>query len=266
MKKRICFWGTIFCLMFCTLSVRADLIWEPQDSFYRTHAESCTYVTRRFTAKGPDGQVIVYKSPESPKVIATLENGTEVWVSYTYLDRDGVLWGIHEGSREETGWMPMEYMQVVYDFVSFEEEYGAEIVEQTGRLGEEYKGKDIFFWNYPGSEEYTATPMDGQEMPEYDRTFTDEKGHIWGIVGYYYGMGNSWICVDQPTADYEELYPDGGPGIGTQTEDGNPGSQGSERIVPKRNAGTVILTTALVAAVAFVTAGLLVVLKRRSKS
>lgn len=280
MKKRSCIWGVMFCLIFCVLPVRADVIWEPEDSFYRDHEEGCTYVNRRFTADGPDGRVIVYRSPESPKEVCSLENGTETWISYTYQDRDGILWGVYEDG-DDTGWLPMDYMRVVYDYISFEAEYGEEFVEQSGVLGQECQGKEICFWQYPGSDEYSAVTIDWQNMPEYRQVYVDEKGHSWGFVGYYYARKNFWVCVDAPAAGYEELYPDGGPGIGVQGENGDvsdlsSGRQGTDgdalgqasgqqegRIVPKVDRRLVLITTALVVAVVLVTAGLLLVWKKK---
>lgn len=262
MKRRVCLLGILACLMISTLCVRADVIYEPQDSFYRTHAGECTYVNRCFIVNGPDGQAIVYKNPESPKVIGTLENGAEITISYTYQDSDGILWGICDTDQKRTGWMPMDYLQVIYDYISFQEEYGEKFVEQSGCLGEEYKGKDVCFWPYPGSEECFIMSMDWEDMPEYRFVYTDEKGHSWGFVGYYFGIRNSWVCIDQPTAVYEELYPQGGPGIGVQSEDGNPEWQGG-RIAPHFNKRTILITAALVAAVVAVTAILLVKLKKK---
>ena len=86
MKKFICLMVMMTCFLFCTISVRADVIWEPQDDFYEKHRSDCTHVGRQFIADGPDGKVILYKSPESVKEVATWENGYKVWISFTYED------------------------------------------------------------------------------------------------------------------------------------------------------------------------------------
>ena len=69
MKKILCLWAVVGCFLFCGLCVRADVIWEPEDSFYKKHSEECVYVNRLYTANGPDGEVILYKSPEMPAFI-----------------------------------------------------------------------------------------------------------------------------------------------------------------------------------------------------
>lgn len=268
MKKVLCLMAAFVCFLFCTLSVRADVIWEPEDSFYEKHASQCSYVNRRFAADGPDGVVIFYESPESAKVVDTWENGDQAFITYTYEDGNGILWGIGEKGSGQTGWVPMAYMKVIYDHISFQEDYDSEIVEQSGVLEEKYRGEDILIWEYPCAKEPVTEPVNMPELPEYSSVYTDEKGCRWGYVGYYYGLRNFWICIDQPTADYEQLYPDGGPQIVAQAEDvetENHDSEkpGTDRIVPEPDHGRAIFVTVLVALVTLVTAGLLVILKKR---
>lgn len=286
MKKWLCFLGTVICFLSCTSLVKADVIWQPMDSFYQENESQCTYVNRRFTANGPDGVVILYKSPKSPKVVTTWENGFEAYISFTYEDEDGVLWGIYDNSTQ-SGWMPMEYMEVIYDYISFFEDYGEEIVEQRGTLEEQYQKESIYLWDYPGSKE--CYPMTIQnDLPAYNGIYTDENSHSWGFIGYYYGWRDVWVCLDQPMADYEQLYPDGGPQIGTAKEEDKTQSQSqetqlqnpegqsqsqetqvqsserqeNERIVPKQGYRTIVIVAVLVGLVVLVTAVLLVILKR----
>ena len=295
MKKRTrqcavlicCILFTIVGSMVSVLPVSADIIWEPEDMFYNDHASECTYVNRAFTANGPDGIVIVYKNPESPQKVTQLENGTVIYISYTYQDSDGILWGIYENTNaKKTGWMPMEYMEIVYDSISFAEEFQEEIVGAVEQdLDSQYLGQEIYLWEYPGAE--NGTPMQTQEhLPTYSHVFQDEEGRLWGNVNYYYGMKNKWVCIDQPTADFEALFPNGAPQRGnTKNEQNNteqektseestkissdssmeqPDKQSSaERIVPKQKQSIVIITTILVLVVVLVTAGLLVILWRR---
>lgn len=276
MKKWVCFLGTAFCFLFCTLSARADVIWEPEDSFYEKHSSECTHVGRQYIANSPDGVVILYESPESAKEVATWENGKQVYISFTYEDARGIVWGINDS--EEIGWMPMEYMKVVYDSISFAEEFGDQIVSQTGSLDEQYENDIIYYWKYPGAESFGSIDLQGWDyLPEYHSVYTDETGHSWGYIGYYYGTRSVWICLDAPTADYAALYPDGGPAIGKDDTELYPkrtpavGKENAaaaqnrdvERIVPKTNDRMVVIVVVLVAAVALVTAALLVFLRKR---
>lgn len=261
--------------MIAVLPVYADIIWEPDDMFYNNHASECTYVNRAFTANGPDGIVIVYKNPESPQKVTQLDNGTVIFISFTYQDSEGILWGIYENTNaKKTGWMPMDYMEVVYDSISFAEEFQEEITGQVEQeLDKQYLGQEIYLWKYPGAE--NGTPMQTQEhLPTYNAVFKDEEGRLWGNVNYYYGMKNSWVCIDQPTADFETLYPNGAPQRGktaeasteptTESSIEEPTEQSNaERIKPKLKQNIIIVTVILVLSVVLVTAGLLVVLKRK---
>lgn len=279
MKKFICLLGMMTCFLFCTISVRADVIWEPQDDFYERHRSDCTHVGRQFIADGPDGKVILYESPISDKEVATWENGYQVWISFTYEDAQGIVWGFPSEVEEKSGWMPMEYMKVVYDSISFMEEHRSRIENQDGFLDESYKDDTIYYWKYPGSDEGGIINMQNWEyMPDYSSVYTDEEGRSWGYVGYFYGFIDVWICLDDPTAEYEELYPNGAPQIEvkddeikeeSQSEESQSGENqaaenlNTERIKPQTNQRTIVVVVVLVAAVVLVTIALLAVLKKR---
>lgn len=273
MKRWICFLGVVWSFFLCTVCVNADVIWEPMDSFYEEHASECTYVNRQYVANGPDGVVILYESPESAKEVTRWENGRQVYISFIYEDERGILWGISES--DQTGWMPMDYMRVVYDHISFEEDYGDQIVNEEGVLDERYRNETVCFWDYPGAETYSSVNLqDCEHLPEYGSVYTDETGHRWGYIGYYYGFRSVWVCIDEPAADREALYPDGAPQIGKEdmglqgeengdTRDESQKSGNGERIVPQTNHRVAVVVTVLVLLVVLVTAVLLIVLKKR---
>lgn len=267
--KRKGVWYTLLCCfflcLFCAKTVRADLIWEPMDSFYEKHVSECTYVNRLFTADGPDGEVIVYKSPVSSSVITRLKNGTRLYVSFSYEASDGIEWAVYEDSGTgDTGWMPMDYLTVVYDSISFEEEFGEQIdTSGYGSLDDSCCGTDVYFWNYPGSTESTVITV-SDYAPEYSGTFVDEEGQKWGKVSYYMGLKSFWICLDNPSADFDALYPNGVPSRGSNL---NSADRTPEKIVPNRSgtAKTLIFVTVMVLLVVLVTVVLLVILKDRKK-
>lgn len=280
MKKFICLLGMMTCFLFCTISVRADVIWEPQDDFYEKHSSDCTHVGRQFIADGPDGKVILYESPVSAKEVATWENGYRVWIAFTYEDGQGIVWGFPSEGEKNSGWMPMEYMKVVYDSISFMEEHRSQIEDRDGSLDESYKSDTINYWKYPGSDDGGNINMqDWDNMPVYSYVYTDEEGRSWGYLNYFYGYRGVWICLDDPTAEYEELYPNGAPQIEvkdddevkeeSQSEEIQSGeiqtaeNLNTERIKPQTNQRTIVVVVVLVAAVVLVTIALLAVLKKR---
>lgn len=261
MKRWIAFLGGFLCYMACVLSVHADVIFEPKDSFYEEFSSECEYIGRTFTANGPDGEVILYKSPASDRVIARWENGFKAYISFSYTDDNGVVWGIYEDlSGSQTGWMPMEYMDVVYDSISFREEYQSEFTAQEGTLDEQYLGKDIYFWKYPGaSEGYRIQPSN--DMPRYHSTYVDSQGHTWGNVSYYFGHKNVWICLDQPGAEFDTLYSGGSSGIGeARLPEKN---FTADRIVPSGSADNLVMPVTVAALLAALATGGLLFLKRK---
>ena len=159
------------------------------------------------------------------------------------------------------------------DSISFAEEFDSDIVVQDGVLDDIYLKESIYLWKYPGSEECYAMGPE-EYLPSYDKLYVDEKEHSWGHVGYYFGMKNVWVCIDQPTADFQMLYPDGAPQrglanadrgeqISTESESALSTIEETKRIVPKQNTSMVILTVVLVLMVVLVTTGLLMKLKQK---
>lgn len=288
MRKTVIYWLAAICFwMACSFSAGADVLVEPMDTFYEDHAAECTHVGRAFTANGPDGKVYLYKSPELPEVVATWENGFKASIMFTYEDSRGTLWGVYDDYRGTVGWMPMEYMELIYDSISFQKEFSEEIVEQSGELHAEDLEGTILFWKYPGSEECEALSVDDTEdyLPEYNGVYVDGNGKRWGHIGYYFGRRDTWICIDAPGAEFEQLYPDGAPQIGEQAEENadaetaEPVGQEKEsaetteskqesagRIVPKPDYGVMALAAGLVLLVAVATAVLLVVLRKKRGS
>lgn len=260
MKKMLYLISVLICSLMFGISAKADVIWVPENSFYEENYRDCEHVERNFLADGPDGKVILYKSPESSEVMETWENGRTAYISYTYKDNEGVVWGLSENSEGKGGWVPMEYMEVIYDAISFTEEYGTEFTEESGFLGEDYIGESIYIWEYPGSEK--CFPMEitkEMNLPEYYKAYVDDDGRKWGYLGYYYGFDDAWICVDAPKDDAGKLYPDGVPKHETKQQD----NQGQEKIVPEPDVSRILFAAASTGILVLATIVLLVLLKKR---
>ena len=135
MKKVVSIIIVLLLAVCCAVNAGADVIFEPQDSFYESHRDQCEYHDRSYTANGPNGDVKVYESPESDSVRATVENGEEIYVSYLYQDANGNIWGCTENwSTDISGWVPMEYLELIYDERSFEEDHGESFLREEGSL------------------------------------------------------------------------------------------------------------------------------------
>ena len=263
MKRLMRLCCCLLVLLLLPVTAQADVIYMPFDSFYDQHMADCTYVSRNYKAKGPNGDVTLYVSPEDAQVEAVYPNGTALYVSYTYQAGDGVLWGCCDNWDDgSTGWAPMEYLELIYDEKSFSEEYGHLFVPvQVALDAEELTGKTVYFWNYPGSPDYIEVEMSADYRPEFQQSYTDEKGMEWIRCGYCMAIKGKWVNLNNPTADYDSLYPQ-------QMEETVPAETAPaptelvEEIKPAGN-GEKLTVILAVTAVAAITAVMLVVLKKK---
>ena len=210
MKRIIAFIIGFVCLgtMFVNIGY-GDVIWEPDDSFYQNHSRDCYLCERNYTADGPDGEVIIYKSPESDKVIERVDNGEKLYIAYTYTDKNDVEWG-YKAFGEYEGWVPMEYLNVIYDNISFCQEYADKIISKSDVFTPEGEEEILYFWSFPGSSNGYEFEADGNEDFYYNKEYVDEQDRTWVYVGYHMGM-DGWICTSDYSSDIDELYPEGAP-------------------------------------------------------
>ena len=192
-------------LALCT-PARADVLWEPENDFYKKHADQCDYIGRQFYANGDEGFITLWDAPEGTRVVQQFRNGYTLWLYYQYEDWVcAVVWG-DEG--EIVGWAPMEDFVLKYDYLSFAEEYADEIQPYDGQFAD-YDGdaEEIVFYEYPGAPvskdvRKAAWGLDeliGRGEDSYIQSiFVDEDGRTWGYVGYLYGRINGWFCLDEP--------------------------------------------------------------------
>lgn len=198
-------------VMSCTMA-SADVIWEPNDKFYRTKYEDCEYLGRSFLANGEKGSVTIWKEPGSKSEVATAKNGSPLYVSFTYTDRSNKSWGVVQfeydangaivkeySSGENTGWIPMADLALVYDYISFNEEHEKEFLPYKGDYKEFMTSDEIVFWSYPGSGVINQTWANIDENFNITNTYTDSESRQWGFVGYYYATKNCWVCISDPT-------------------------------------------------------------------
>lgn len=262
MKRLICLILALLLAAALATTAFADVIFEPVDSFYRSHQGECDLVDRTFTTRI---HVQVYKSPESPKIKGMFPPDQSIWISHTYEDPDGNLWGYTE-IESLFGWVPMAYLELQYDFISFQEDHASEITDQEGTLDERFANAEaiIYCWDYPGSTGSTllfAAEMDIDQLPHYSQVYQDGQSRNWGFVNYHFGARDFWICLDDPTADFDALFPDGAPETPPQETTPLPEKQ----IVPKIPAETIVLRVGITLAVAACVIITAVILKRMKK-
>lgn len=265
MKKLICLCLAALLMLANLPTVRADVIFEPMDDeFYEEHRDECVYHDRSYTANGPNGDVTVYESPISDRVIKTVENGEILWISYVYTDPNGIQWGCTGSWSDDSGWVPVEYLSLIYDNISFEEDYGHTFQQEEGELDEKWQGKDIYFWEYPGNPNPYSMQLQEDYMPGYDRVYVDENGSRWGRLTYYFGIRDCWINLDTPDADFATLFPNGveEPTQPVHSEPTEPKKHVDE-IKPKPFFDTTLVVICVAAVV--VVSGLLLILMKRKR-
>jgi len=197
----------IITLAFPILIAQADVLIEPNDSFYERNRNKCEYLGRNYYANGEEGFVTFRTQPDANKEVAVFENGEIFFIQFTY-NHNGELWGIAEfrqgvANLLKSGWIPMDQLVPIYDHNSFEADFRREFYAYKGSFDALNEAKEVVFWSWPGSgvAEYT---MPRENMPEdieiyISSAYKDEQGREWGFIGYMYGRRNQWICISEPS-------------------------------------------------------------------
>lgn len=227
MKKLAC-----VCLALCALIITAsaDIIWEPEGSFYKWHKKDCEEERRAYWVNSPEGYTTVWDAP-SGEPIANLPNGELLHVYYRYQGTAGD-WGIveyHVDTLREAAltldetklpekagfveiWVPMEELVNRYDHQSFLEEHAGEMLEEERTLS--VSGLMYCIYPYPGG---PLTFQQTKQLDVYELTlspiYVDEAGREWGYTPYFYGDA-AWFCISDPEnpdltgeSKEPELYP-----------------------------------------------------------
>lgn len=110
MKRTFCLLLALMLVLALVPAVSADVIVEPQDSFFWEHRGECQRIDRTYYADGPENVAEVYRSPESAAVVERVKNGEVLPISYRYTDENGISWGLCEyfGDEYWVGWVPMD--------------------------------------------------------------------------------------------------------------------------------------------------------------
>ena len=215
MKRLFVFLLTLLTLLALAAPAYADIMWEPNDnSFYDRHRSQCEYENRSYYANGKEGFVTMWDAPNGSMVRAQFENGEKLRIYFIYKGSYGLAAYWTDG-KETSGWVPMAELELVYDYISFEEEYADRITAYNGEFAA-YSGdvETVNFYEYPGAPEVSRSyPTSGQgdvlgnltgtsdNRSYISSIFIDEDGRTWGYVNYMYGHLNSWFCLEEPDGE-----------------------------------------------------------------
>jgi len=203
LKRVFAFIAACVIMLSAPLVVFADAIYEPQDDFYYRNRNYCEYLQLNFTANGADGFVSVKQEPGSDNEIIAIENGETIHIYIIYNHR-GESWGLCDrGWTLYTGWIKMEQLLLVYDYLAFEKEHKDEFYKYNGSYENVINAEKIVFWTYPGSGAvagiYDEKIDESIRINSYNLAYKDAEGREWIYAKYFpNGINNSWICVSDP--------------------------------------------------------------------
>lgn len=197
-------------VVFLPAKVHADVVVELNDSFWKKHQDDCDYIFRRYTVNGREGYAVVWESPVSSKQEEILVNGTELYSNWHYTDSKGEVWCTVNGEEYDNvkGWIKTSECLAVPDHISFREAYEQEFVGYDSSYDHAFDGLDkVTLWAYPCSGIVEADHIDAAWFRDdttpgkiFDTCWRDPQGRLWAFVGYCYGIRNTWICLDDPSA------------------------------------------------------------------
>ncbi len=242
------------------LPVYADVIIEPDDSFYSKHRGEMVEERRDYYVNGENGWLAVAEKPGSKQTVWTVQNGEFLHIMYVYAD-GWDLWGIVErrtadGENWESGWVPMEKLSLKYDHISFRDEYGDLFTSYTGDYATVKAADKLVLWTWPGSGEIAAewnVPANmewNNNILDVQDVYTDTDGREWGNLIYWSGIRGTWLCLDDPSntaipafhpAPAVRLNPAATPDENAQTGDG-----GFPWLAVGLVAGVMLLTVILI--------------------
>lgn len=194
----------------------ADVLWEPENRFYEKHAGDCQLLQRSFYVNGEEGYINLLAAPDSSSVTLQLKNGERVYVYWQYQD-----WCYVE-VENDGGWVPLSQLQLIYDHISFAEEYADSIMPYDSALCQplldSWDGSVLALWSYPGAEQASFVWEGAEGAMEQLKTeggnyfrqiFRDEEGLIWGFCSYLWGNRNFWVCLNAPAGRDDALVQSG---------------------------------------------------------
>ncbi len=254
------------CLALCAAllggSALADVVWEPPDDFYASHADECEYLFREYTANGPEGYLTLWKAPDSTVQKTNVPNGEVVGSSWLYTDPSGEEGGGTQYGEKETdwGWFKLSETVVVPDHITFWEEHQDEMVPYDSAYDHALDGLEtVVLWKYPGSgvvvwEDAETDWFEGAPLQSaVGQCYIDDAGRFWGKIGYIYGERNVWLCLSDPAStdlpreerEEEELTP------------------AAETVPPPKNELPVVAIALVAAVVAGTAVAIPLVMKKR---
>lgn len=216
MKRLLC---ALLAAWLLAVPALADIIWEPQNSFYQRHQSQCEPEDRQYLTNGPEDAVSLLESPGG-KLLAKVKNGARLYINHIYTGKEGA-WGLvnydadwapedyletAEGASGGEAWVPMDEMLLRYDQQSFREDHAGEFVVEERTIS--LSGLRYCSYEFPGGElEFQQQNPESEAEVTVRELYTDEAGREWGYASYFYGSRDIWFCLsdlEDPDLPVEE--------------------------------------------------------------
>ena len=188
----------ILFLLLLPIPAYADVAYEPPDTlFYEEHRKECTVTERHYYANGQEGYVTLYRAPQN-EAVRYLSNGNKLFVYCTYKNW-GMVTHVNGTDLETPRWTPLDSLYLIYDGVSFEQEFGKEFRYEKIAFVLPEGAEQFYVYQYPGDKNarpYAYFDQTVSDAVQY--TYTDGQGRVWGYIRYYCGVKNEWVCISEP--------------------------------------------------------------------
>jgi len=194
------FFSILLCVIF-SVSAFADVLPWPDNDFLNRHESQIEHTTQKYVTYSPYGSVAFYESPGADEIVFEADNYEVIYPCYEYASSSGI-WLLVETRRDgqwSSGWCDCGELLALYDSDVFFSEYADEIDGPV--TFSNYTGDTVISYAYPGS----GIPLENQQikadeeyLPEFQNSYTDADGRLWGYVSYYRGTRDTWICLTDP--------------------------------------------------------------------
>ena len=189
--------------------VSADVIAEPQDPFYKEHAEECTYVGQYYRVIAVKGAPL-YAAPQSAEVLGQVPLGEEIWIDFTYVSEIGDVWGVQALEGDLAGssvWLNLADLQTEMNDAIFFKEHQEEIELIDDVFAPDSFSGYLCFYEYPGADsvyEYTDAESLLESPVPVCGLFKTETEEVW-LYTLNYFRHQGWFQRDQPVVEQAPL-------------------------------------------------------------
>ena len=174
---------------------RADILIEPENDFFDEHQGEMVALGRSFVVADAGQSVAVLEKPGPGRSITLLKNDEEIFLSHSCLF-EGAYWGY---SPVYNGWVRIDELLVIYDYVSFDEEHRSEFSRHEGDVSKILEEGRFLVWLWPGSglSPFAIEVSKGSNL-RIDCLYHDSEGREWGFMPYFEGVSTFWVCLSDP--------------------------------------------------------------------